>query len=91
MNVTPDGYALMTHMLKNLADEICQGRIVFVMEGGYSAEGIRGCGRRVFQELAGLPTLACDTIRQAVLGKPESLPELRKAMEVHRKYWPPRG
>ena len=91
MNVTPDGYALMTHMLKNLAGEICQGRIVFVMEGGYSAEGIRGCGRRVFQELAGLPTLACDTIRQAVLGKPESLPELRKAMEVHRKYWPPPG
>lgn len=88
MNVTDEGYALLTHMLKKLAGEICEGRIVFVMEGGYSVEGIRVCGRRVFLELVDLPTLAPDKIQQVTTEKPETLPELKKAMDVHKKYWP---
>ncbi len=58
MNVTPDGYALMTHMLKQLAKTACNGRIIFVLEGGYSLRGIRDCGLRVLQELVDLPTLS---------------------------------
>jgi acetoin utilization deacetylase AcuC-like enzyme len=88
MNVTPEGYGLLTHMLKRLAKDICQGRIVFVLEGGYSVDGIRRCGLRVFQELAGLPTLSRDKIDSVFYEKPDSPPELRKAIEVHKKYWP---
>ncbi len=58
MNVTPDGYALINHMLKQLAAKVCSGRIIFVLEGGYSIRGIRECGLRVIQELVDLPTLS---------------------------------
>ena len=88
MNVTPEGYALLTHMLKSLAGEVCSGHIVFVLEGGYSQEGILSCGRRVFQELADLPTLPPEKIKRPALEKPATLPELRKVMDVHKKYWP---
>ncbi len=88
MNVTPDGYALMTHMLKQLAKKVCSGRIIFVLEGGYSIRGIRECGLRVLQELADLPTLSPEKIRRMTPEKPGTVPELKKAMDLHRTFWP---
>jgi acetoin utilization deacetylase AcuC-like enzyme len=88
MNVTPDGYALITYMLKQLAKKVCSGRIIFVLEGGYSIRGIRECGLRVFQELVDLPTLSPETIRRMTPEKPGSVPELKKAMDLHRAFWP---
>ncbi len=88
MNVTPDGYALITRMLKQLAKKVCSGRIIFVLEGGYSIRGIRECGLRVFQELVDLPTLSPEKIRRMIPEKPGSVPELKKAMDLHRTFWP---
>ncbi|MBI3895539.1 MAG: histone deacetylase [Acidobacteria bacterium] len=39
-NVTPDGFAAITRVVRNLADELCQGRLVSVLEGGYRLEGL---------------------------------------------------
>jgi acetoin utilization deacetylase AcuC-like enzyme len=88
MNVTPDGYALITYMLKQLAKKVCGGRIIFVLEGGYSIRGIRECGLRVLQELVDLPTLSPEKIHRMTPEKPDSLPELQKAMDLHRAFWP---
>ncbi|MDT8379447.1 MAG: histone deacetylase [Desulfotignum sp.] len=88
MNVTPDGYALITYMLKQLAKKVCSGRIIFVLEGGYSIQGIRECGLRVLQELVDLPTLSLEKIRGMTPEKPGSVPELKKAMDLHRAFWP---
>jgi acetoin utilization deacetylase AcuC-like enzyme len=88
MNVTPDGYALITCMLKQLAAKVCSGRIIFVMEGGYSIRGISECGLRVLQELVDLPTLSPEKIRRMTPEKPDSVPELKKAMDLHRPFWP---
>lgn len=88
MNVTPEGYALITHMLKQMAKKVCSGRIIFVLEGGYSIRGIRECGLRVLQELVDLPTLSTEKIRQMTPEKPGSVPELKKAMDRHRIFWP---
>ncbi|CAO3641502.1 unnamed protein product [Mucor hiemalis] len=37
-NVTSRGYALMTKMVKDLADEVCDGRLVLTLEGGYELQ-----------------------------------------------------
>ena len=87
MNVSPEGYALMTRMLKELAGELCKGKIMFVMEGGYSIKGIKKCGSRVIQELAGIPTLPPDKIERVKKENPENLLGLKKAIEVHKEYW----
>lgn len=88
MMVTPEGYALMTYFLLAIADKVCDGRIAFVMEGGYSLKGIRECGLRVMQELCGVPTLSAkklDTVVGGGSGKRPSI--LRKVVEVHQRYW----
>lgn len=88
MSVTPEGYALMIHMLKKLAMELCEGRLLFVLEGGYSINGIRKCGLRVMQELADIPTLPPEKIDRVKKESPVNLSGLKKAIEVHKEYWP---
>ena len=39
-DITPQGYAAITRVIVKLADELCQGRIVSVLEGGYRLDGL---------------------------------------------------
>jgi acetoin utilization deacetylase AcuC-like enzyme len=39
-DITPAGYAAITRVVVNLANELCQGRIVSVLEGGYRLDGL---------------------------------------------------
>jgi len=39
-DVTPAGFAAITRVVTRLADELCQGRIVSVLEGGYRLDGL---------------------------------------------------
>ncbi|MBI2083350.1 MAG: histone deacetylase [Deltaproteobacteria bacterium] len=40
MNVTADGFAQMTGKILEVAEKTCGGRVVMVLEGGYSLEGL---------------------------------------------------
>lgn len=40
MNVTPYGFYSMAKILVDLADELCGGKILFALEGGYHLEGL---------------------------------------------------
>ncbi len=40
MDVTAQGYFEMTHIVRALADELCGGRLCFVLEGGYALTGL---------------------------------------------------
>jgi len=89
MNVTPEGYAMMTFFLTGIAEKVCEGRIVFVMEGGYSLKGIRECGLAVMRALCGIPVLKAKDMDKVVgeAGGAQKVSSLLKVMEVHRKYW----
>jgi acetoin utilization deacetylase AcuC-like enzyme len=40
MELTGDGYLAMTRLVRALAEDLCEGRIAFVLEGGYAASGL---------------------------------------------------
>jgi len=40
MNVTADGFAEMTKIVKGIAEKCCDGRLVSILEGGYSLDGL---------------------------------------------------
>ncbi|MEE9253089.1 MAG: histone deacetylase [Thermodesulfobacteriota bacterium] len=56
MNVTPSGFAQQTRFLKEKAQQYCDGRIVYVLEGGYDLDGLWLSTRSVFEELLELNT-----------------------------------
>jgi acetoin utilization deacetylase AcuC-like enzyme len=70
MRVTRSGYAAMTAIVRALAEELSGGRMLFVLEGGYS---LRGLAEGVDALLAGLvgeapaPPAARDLVRGSAL------------------------
>jgi acetoin utilization deacetylase AcuC-like enzyme len=87
MNVTPEGYALMTFFLLDIAERVCSGRIAFILEGGYSMKGIRECGLRVMQELCDVPTLPRKKIEKITNVPLAKVSTLKKVVEIHKAYW----
>ncbi|MHC1729651.1 MAG: histone deacetylase [Syntrophobacteraceae bacterium] len=87
MNGTAEGYALMTFFLKEIADEVCDGRLAFILEGGYNVGCVEECSLRVLKELADISTLSPDRIDLIRSRSPVHVPAVRKVMEVHKKYW----
>jgi acetoin utilization deacetylase AcuC-like enzyme len=58
MRVTRSGYAAMTAIVRALADELSGGRMLFVLEGGYSLLGLReGVGALLAGLVADAPAL----------------------------------
>ncbi|WP_355661703.1 histone deacetylase family protein [Halomonas salifodinae] len=53
LEVSYDGFAAMTGILKTLARRHCQGRLVFVLEGGYNLISLSRGVRSVLRVLAG--------------------------------------
>ena len=39
-DITPQGFAAITRVVVQLADDLCQGRLVSVLEGGYRLDGL---------------------------------------------------
>ena len=82
MRVTTDGFGVLSTRLLRAADELCQGRIVFVSEGGYDTQALAECSERL------LALCACDKLptSQAIEGDTRrgerSLADFRRA---HRR------
>lgn len=55
LNVSFEGFAAMTGIVQSLADRLCQGRLVFVLEGGYNTESLSRGVHSVLGVLAGGP------------------------------------
>ena len=53
MRVSITGFAQMATILKELANELCQGRLVFTLEGGYNLQAVASSAKAVFDVLLG--------------------------------------
>lgn len=87
MNVSAPGYSLITHFLLEIAEQVCQGRIVFVLEGGYSLEGIEQCGLATLQVLNGSCRPSLELIDKVIYTPRDKLGYLKKVIELQSQYW----
>jgi len=53
MEVSVTGFAKMTEIIKGLVDELCSGRLVFTLEGGYSLDALAASVKATFDVLLG--------------------------------------
>ncbi len=68
MQVTVGGYARMATMLKQLATELCQGHLVFALEGGYHLQALAHSVKATIEVLLGLPAGVDDPLGPAPHG-----------------------
>ena len=63
MSVTADGFRSLTQRAVAQAIELCDGRLVVALEGGYSLEHAPFCNLAIVEALAGLePTVSADPL-----------------------------
>ena len=55
MQLTVDGFANIAGILRELADELCQGRLLFTLEGGYNLQALSQGIRATLEVLLGTP------------------------------------
>jgi len=60
MMATAETFAEMTRMVMELADDLCDGRLMMAHEGGYSEVHVPFCGHAVLQQMASSTTAAPD-------------------------------
>lgn len=91
MEVSPAGFAYLTRVMVNLAEKLCEGRLLVTLEGGYNLRGMRDGALAVLEELCGeqlgtKPWLD-PTTAEALSSSPVQLASLDQAMKVTRSYW----
>ncbi len=83
---TDSTYHALASGLRQLADKLCGGRIVFLLEGGYDLTGLAGGAAETFRALLGAPAAGLDAAAAAaLLAEPEAAVQktLREARALH--------
>jgi acetoin utilization deacetylase AcuC-like enzyme len=81
MRATITGFAQMAMILKGLAAELCGGRLVFTLEGGYNLRVVACSIKAVFDVLLGNPKIDDPVGKTPAARKPEGFDKHIKAIE----------
>jgi acetoin utilization deacetylase AcuC-like enzyme len=94
MMVTMDGYRRMSTMMVDLAQELCDSRLVMLQAGGYSASYVPYCAVASVEPLVNsdlgivdLYATANELQRCQTIFSQETQNALRIAVEWHRQWW----
>jgi len=81
MRVSVKGFAQMVMILKKLAAELCQGRLVFTLEGGYKLQVVASSIKAVFDVLQGNSEIDDPLGKASMARKPEGFDEHIEAVK----------
>lgn len=84
MQVTVTGFARIAQLLKDLADKLCSGRVVFSLEGGYSLDALAYSVLATLNVLLGKKDFTDPLGLQARMPHPSGLDEyLKEVKKIH--------
>jgi len=84
MQVSVTGFAQMVKIIKGLGDELCNGRLVFSLEGGYNLTALAASVKATFDMLLGNTTIE-DPLDQSPrrFEAPNIAPLIKKIKKIH--------
>ena len=86
MRVTPAGFAGLTRVLLDIAETVCDGRVVFCLEGGYNAAALADSALAMIDELTGRTvTDAAAMAAAADAGRLNAI--LEGCLHTHARFW----
>jgi len=86
MAVTTTGFAYMTKVMVDLATELCEGRLVLALEGGYNLQALADGVLASLHEMTGEGGLTPAALTALAKAK-RPLPALDAALTAAKKYW----
>jgi len=81
MDVTEAGFASLARLLLRLSRDVCENRLVAVLEGGYDFEALARSVAAVLGEMSGA------SLNEAVTPPPGERADVRLPLEMARHYW----
>jgi acetoin utilization deacetylase AcuC-like enzyme len=84
MRMSVAGYTALAQMITDLADEVCDGRLVLALEGGYDLQALAACVLATLHVLQGCPELARDPLGQ----QPEASHDLESLIANLQRFHP---
>ncbi len=93
MRVTPAGFAYMTRVLVDAAEQVCDGKLLVTLEGGYNLDAMCDGSLAVLTELYGkklnfsLPVYLDDAKYKKLLTATPSIDALEQAQQLARNFW----
>jgi acetoin utilization deacetylase AcuC-like enzyme len=85
MQLSVSGFARLTEIIKTLADMLCKGRMVFVLEGGYHLEALSLSVAATLDILCGNNQISDPLGRQYARSRPVSFDNFMKMVkEIHQ-------
>lgn len=89
MQVTPVGFGMMAARLKQLAEELCGGRLLLALEGGYHIEGIALSIQHTLDALCGLNAGQYSGSGSSIPAANSSVSRvIGDVCRTHAQYWP---
>lgn len=85
MNVTPQGFAALTRILMDIAEEYSSERLAMTLEGGYNLTGLRESVRAVLKELMQASILIESDLK--AFEEAPTPPIVDKVIQMQRPYW----
>ncbi len=86
MKLTSEGFAVLARSVSNIADTCCDGRVAFVLEGGYNLDVLRSSVKAVLVELADLTRSSPEQTAQGAKRKKVDY-VMKRCLHVHRNFW----
>jgi acetoin utilization deacetylase AcuC-like enzyme len=88
MQLSAEGFGALTSSLKELADEVCRGRIVMTLEGGYDLDALSDSFAAALGALTGRRAALPPAKGSEELDRiPQSSEELDRIQAFHRRLW----
>jgi len=81
MRVSVKAFAQMVMILKNVAAELCQGRLIFTLEGGYNLRVVSSSIKAIFDVLLGNSEIDDPLGKASMARKPEGFDEHIEAIK----------
>jgi acetoin utilization deacetylase AcuC-like enzyme len=94
MEVSVGGFARMARTIRGVADELCEGRMVCVLEGGYDLAGTAAGALATFDCLSGRPAAETSPAGDVVImrGARQNIEATKRALApYHPGLWPGRN
>jgi acetoin utilization deacetylase AcuC-like enzyme len=86
MCVTPDGFAALTRILMDIADQCCGGKLVLALEGGYRRDALRDSVQAVVAELTGRRQTDFHALQEQA--NPKKVRYVcQRCTTVHKRFW----
>ncbi len=90
MKVTPAGFAYVTRVMRELAEKLCDGKLLITLEGGYNLNGMRDGAMAVISELFRQKINGfslSDHKAELMMNADVECFQLDQALFMQKKYW----